>query len=412
MELQQEQCTAPADVALETVREWTLWLTEVERWLMPHFPRREARRRAWAYVRGLLSPVERKNGWQLAEVNGDATPYGLQHLLGRARWNAEAVRDDLRAYLVKHISDPQAVLVLDETGFLKKGQQSAGVARQYSGTAGRVENCQIGVFLAYASRHGHALLDCALYLPKEWTNDGERCERAGVPEKHPFATKPQLARQLLTRAFDARMPVAWVTGDSVYGNDRRLRVWLEEQDHAYVMAVSGQEYVWRAGRQHQVKSILTALVTEGWSRLSAGDGAKGPRWYDWMWLPLAAPWQPDWRRWLLIRRSLSDPTELTAYVVFAPHETTLATVVQVAGSRWTIERCFEEAKGEVGLDQYEVRSWTGWYRHITLAMWANALLTVLRAANLPQAALLKKIAQGSLRSSLTAFKTGRGLACH
>jgi SRSO17 transposase len=299
MELLQEKCAAPTDLALETVREWALWLTEVERRLMPHFTRREARHRAWAYIRGLLSPVERKNGWQLAEVNGDATPYGVQHLLGRAIWDAEAVRDELRAYLVEQISDPQAVLVLDETGFLKKGQQSAGVARQYSGTAGRVENGQIGVFLGYASRDSHALLDCALYLPQAWTNDSARCERAGVPEKQPFATKPQLARQLLTRAFDARVPMAWVTGDSVYGNDRRLRVWLEEQDHAYVMAVSGQEYVWRAGRQYQVKHILAALETEGWSRLSAGDGAKGPRWYDWMWLPLAAPWQPDWRRWLL-----------------------------------------------------------------------------------------------------------------
>ena len=411
MELRQEKCAAPTDFALETVREWALWLTEVERRLMPHFTRREARHRAWAYIRGLLSPVERKNGWQLAEVNGDATPYGVQHLLGRAIWDAEAVRDELRAYLVEQISDPQAVLVLDETGFLKKGQQSAGVARQYSGTAGRVENCQIGVFLGYASRDSHAFLDCALYLPQAWTNDSERCERAGVPEKQPFATKPQLARQLLTRAFDARVPMAWVTGDSVYGNDRRLRVWLEEQDHAYVMAVSGQEYVWRAGRQYQVKRLLAALETEGWSRLSAGDGAKGPRWYDWMWLPLAAPWQRDWRRWLLVRRSLSDLTELTAYVVFAPHETTLATVVQVAGSRWTIERSFEEAKGEVGLDHYEVRSWTGWYRHITLAMWAYALLTVLRAVQGPTKEAPKKMSTQPTPSSLATFKAARGLRC-
>jgi SRSO17 transposase len=409
MELRQEQCAAPGDLALETVREWTLWLTEVERWLMPHFARREARRHAWAYIRGLLSPVERKNGWQLAEVNGDATPYGLQHLLGRARWDADAVRDDLRAYLVKSMGDPHAVLVLDETGFLKKGQQSAGVARQYSGTAGRVENCQIGVFLAYASVHGHALLDRALYLPKAWTDDRERCAHAGVPEEQLFATKPQLARQMLKRAFDAQVPAAWVTGDSVYGDDRRLRVWLEEQNRAYVMAVSGKEYVWRAGRQHQVKSILAALETEGWCRLSAGDGAKGPRWYDWRWLPLAAPLSPHWRRWLLVRRSLSDPTELTAYVVFAPPATLLATVVQVAGSRWTIERCFEEAKGEVGLDHYEVRRWTGWYRHITLAMWAYALLTVLRATHLPTEEAPKKTLAQPTASSLTAFKAARGL---
>src|SRR4029434_1758984 len=203
MELWQEQGPAPGDLALETVREWTLWLTEVERWLLPHCARREARYRAWAYIRGLLSPVERKNGWQLAEVNGDATPYGLQHLLGRARWDADAVRDDLRAYLVKSLGDTQAVVVLAETGFLKKGEQSAGVARQYSGTAGRVENCQIGVFLASASVHGHALRDRALYLPKAWTDDRERCAHARVPAEQRCATKPPLAHQLLQRAFAA-----------------------------------------------------------------------------------------------------------------------------------------------------------------------------------------------------------------
>jgi SRSO17 transposase len=255
MELLQEQRAAPTDLALETVRAWALWLTEVERRLMPHFPRHVARRRAWASIRGLLSPVERKNGWQLAEVNGDTTPYGVQHLLGRARWDAEAVRDALRAYLVEHLGAPQAVLVLDETGFLKQGQHSVGVARQYSGTAGRIANCQIGVFLAYASRHGHALLDCALYVPQAWTNDCERCERTGMPEQHPCATKPQLARQMLKRALAAKVPATWVMGDSVYGDDRRLRVWLEEQTQAYVLAVSGKEYVWRGWQHHQVKTV-------------------------------------------------------------------------------------------------------------------------------------------------------------
>jgi SRSO17 transposase len=411
MELRQEQYTAPADLALETVREWPIWLTEVERRLMPYFPRREARRRAWAYIRGLLSPVERKNGWQLAEVNGDATPYGVQHLLGRAMWDAEAVRKDLRAYVVEHLGDPHAVLVIDETGFLKKGQHSAGVARQYSGTAGRVENCQIGVFVTYASSQGHVLLDRELYLPQAWTDDVGRCERAGIPPERSFATKPQLARQMLERAFDAAVPAAWVAGDSVYGDHRQLREWLEERTQAYVLTVSGKEYVWRAGRQWQVKTLLAMLEEEDWCRLQAGDGTKGPRWYDWRWLPLAAPLQPHWRRWLLVRRSLSDPTERTAYVVCAPETTTLATVVQVVGRRWTIERCFEEAKGEVGLDQYEVRHWTGWYRHMTLAMWAYALLTVLRAAHLPTAPPLKKISQGSSGSSLTVFKTSRGLLC-
>jgi len=410
MEWTQEQGTVSAELALETVREWTLWLTEVERWLMPHFPRREARHRAWAYIRGLLSPVERKNGWQLAEVNGDVTPYGMQHLLGRARWDDEAVRKALRAYLVEHLGEPQAVLVIDETGFLKKGQHSAGVARQYSGTAGRIENCQIGVFLAYASSRGHALLDCALYLPKDWSNDGERCQSAGVPEKHPFATKPQLARQMLQHAFDAQVPVTWVTGDSVYGDDRRLRVWLEGRAQAYVLAVSGKEYVWRDWQQHQVKTILAALPHDGWTRLSAGAGTKGLRWYEWCWVPLAHPMHPAWRRWLLVRRSVSEPTDLTAYIVFAPHGSALDEVVRGAGSRWTVESCFEAAKGEVGLDQYEVRSWTGWYRHITLAMWAYALLTVLRAAHLPREEP-KKTQLAPKPSSLAAFKATRGLAC-
>lgn len=410
MDLTQE-LNPPTDLSLETVRAWAVWQTEVERRIMPRFARREARRRAWAYLRGLLSPVERKNGWQVAEVNGDTTPYGVQHLLGRAQWDAEEVRDDLRSYVVEHLGDPQAVLVVDETGFLKKGQHSAGVARQYSGTAGRVENCQIGVFLTYTSPQGHVVLDRELYLPKEWTNDGARCKGAGIPAERPFATKPQLAQQMLERAVDKGVPAAWVTGDSVYGDNRSLRLWLEEHHHAYVLAVSGKEYVWRAGRQDQVKTLVAGLGTEGWYRLSAGDGAKGPRWYDWQWLSLAAPRHPAWGRWLLVRRSLSDPAERTAYVVCAPQATVLETVVQVAGRRWTVEQCFEEAKGEVGLDQYEVRSWTGWYRHITLAMWAYALLTVLRAAHLPDAPPLKKIAQGVTRSSLTAFKVSRGLMC-
>jgi len=216
---------------------------------------------------------------------------------------------------------------------------------------------------------------------------------------------------MLARAFDAHVPASWVAGDSVYGDNRALRAWLEAHDHAYVLAVSGKEYLWQAGQQAQVKTLLATLAPEGWNRLSAGAGAKGPRWYDWRWLPLATPLQPHWRRWLLVRRSLSDPTDLTAYVVFAPQATALETVVQVAGSRWSVEQCFEEAKGEVGLDQYEVRRWTGWYRHITLAMWAYALLTVLRAAHLPAAPLVKKTVQGSRRSSLTAFQASQGRLC-
>src|SRR5215510_4084294 len=269
MELSRGQDAFSGDVALETVREWTLGLTEVERRMGAQFARREARWHAGAYLRGLLSQAERKKGWQIAEINGETTPYGVQHLLGRAQWDADALRDDLRSYVMEHLGTSQAVLVIDETGFLKKGQHSAGVARQYSGTAGRVDNCQIGVFVTYANPQGHVLLDRELYLPKEWTNDAARCKGAGIPAERPFATKPQLAQQMLKRAFDAGIAAAWVAGDSVYGDNRSLRLWLEAHGHAHVLAVSGKEYVWWAGRQHQVKNVVATLGAEGWAQVSA-----------------------------------------------------------------------------------------------------------------------------------------------
>jgi SRSO17 transposase len=404
-----EPSAAPQNEDALAVHGGVAYLHDIERRLAPYFERSEPRQRAMTYLRGLLSPAERKNSWQVAEVSGDATPYGMQHLLRRALWDPEAVRDELRTYVVQHLEDPDAVLVIDETGFLKKGRHSAGVARQYSGTAGRIDNCQIGVFLAYASRHGQTLLDRELYLPKEWTDDPSRCRQAGIPEARRFATKPQLAQAMLQRALAAGVPGRWVTGDSVYGDDRRLRTWLEAQPQAYVLAVSGKEYVWLDWHQRQVKTILAALPDDGWSRLSAGDGTKGPRWYDWQWLPLAEPLEPDWGRWLLVRRSLSDPRELQAYVVFAPQAMTLAEVVRVAGTRWTIESCFEAAKSEVGLDHYEVRSWTGWYRHTTLAMWALALLTVLRAGAMAVESFKKSLLLPQEVSPLAAFKASRGL---
>jgi SRSO17 transposase len=245
-----------------------------------------------------------------------------------------------------------------------------------------VDNCQIGVFVGYASPLGQAWLDRERYLPQEWINDCERRRPAGSPDERRVATKPQLAQPLLARAFAAGVPATWITGASVYGNDRRLRLWLEAQPRASVLAVSGQEDVWLGGRRRQVNTILAVLPEEDWTRLSAGDGTKGPRWDDWQWLPLAEPVDPTWRRWLLVRRRVSAPVEWQAYVVFAPQNTTLAAGVRVAGSRWTIESCFEAAKSAVGLDHYEVRSWTGGYRHSTPAMWALALLVVLRAGTL------------------------------
>lgn len=357
---------------------WAAQLHSLNDLISHRFPRSEPRQRAFAYLQGLLSPVERKNGWQLAEQAGDAAPYGVQHLLGRAQWNADAVRDDLQAYVLKHLADSEAVLILDETGFLKKGDKSAGVARQYSGTAGRIENCQVGVFLAYASRKGRTFLDRELYLPKAWADDAERCQAAGIPNDVKFATKVQLGRRMLERAFAIGIPSKWVTGDTVYGNDWRLRSWLDERRQSYVLAVSEQYRIFTGEQRQWAKQVVAELSPARWQVESCGAGSKGERLYEWARLELRRS-EDGWRRWLLARRNLSKPQEVSYYVVGGPSQATLAEMARVAGRRWAIEESFETAKGEVGLDHYEVRSWTGWYRHITLAMLAHAYLTVLRA---------------------------------
>jgi SRSO17 transposase len=366
---------------------WNTGWDEIQERIGPRFARSEQRQRVRRYVDGLLSPVERKNGWQLAEHAGEARPYGMQRLLSGATWDASAVRDDLRAYVLEHVGDPRAVLVIDETGFLKQGTKSVGVKRQYSGTAGRIENCQIGVFLTYAAPKGHVLLDRELYLPREWADDPERRREAGVPEEVLFATKPQLAQRMLARALEAGVPAAWVTGDSIYGGDRRLRVWLEQHEQPFVLAVTSAEPLFAVLDGHwgepRADVIAAHIPAEAWQRISAGEGAKGPRWYDWARVRLArlqlTAEERRWDHWLLVRRSRSDPTDLAYYVVFAPAGTSLRTLARVAGERWRIEQSFELAKGEVGLDHYEVRRWEGWYRHMTLAMFALAYLTVLRA---------------------------------
>ena len=351
--------------------------------LAPRFGRKEVRQHALSYLEGLLSPIERKNSWQLAEHAGDQTPDGIQRLLSHARWSADAVRDDLRAYVVEHLGDAGGVLVVDETGFLKKGTHSCGVKRQYSGTAGRIENCQIGVLLGYASRHGRTLLDRELYLPDEWAKDSRRRKEAHVPPKVKFATKPQLARSMLERALDAKVPCAWVTGDSIYGGDRSLRLWLEAREQPFVLAVACNEAVWvnqgGAPRQARADAVATALPVGDWKRLSCGEGAKGPRLYDWALVRLARLCERKWGHWLLVRRSIAKPEELAFYVAFGPAEASIETLVQVAGVRWSIECCIEVAKQEVGLDEYEVRRYDAWYRHITLSMLAQAYLSVMRA---------------------------------
>ena len=359
-------------------------LAEVHARIAPRFRRAEARTRARRYLAGLLAPVERKNGWQLAEHLGEAGPQGVQRLLNAADWDADAVRDDLRGFVVEHLGEPDAVLVLDETGFLKKGTKSVGVQRQYSGTAGRRENQQIGVFLLYASAHGAAFLDRALYLPEVWAEDAARRAAAGVPAEVAFAIKSALAQAMLARAFAAGVPAAWVVGDTVYGHDD-LRRWLEAQQRSYVLAVPCTHGIWTAARQVEARALADGLPDEAWTTASAGEGSQGPRLYDWACFALPYEAAPGMAHWLLVRRSRSDPAERAYYRVYGPAGTAVDRMVQVAGRRWCIEVAFEETKGLVGLDQYEVRGWTAWHRHTILALLAHAALVVARAGGVVQA---------------------------
>jgi SRSO17 transposase len=366
------------ETALKQIQDWAAELEALCERLAPRFGRVEVRRRASGFLRGLLSAAERKNGWQLAEQAGDTTPDGMQRLLNHARWDAEAVRDDLRDYVVEQLGDPGGVLVIDETGFLKKGTKSAGVKRQYSGTAGRIENCQIGVFLAYASRHGHAFIDRELYLPESWTTDRPRCRAAGIPDSVGFHTKPQLGRRMLARALEAGVPAAWVTADEVYGQDGRLRLWLEEQGLAHVLAVNcNQSLVSGLFCFERADQLAARLPAGAWRHLSAGQGAKGERLYAWARVAIRPLREPGRGHWLLVRRSLADG-ELAYYVCYGPAETSLAELVQVAGARWTVECGFQQGKGQTGLDHYQVRRYQAWYRHVTLAMLAQAFLAVQR----------------------------------
>jgi len=395
---------------------WTHELHRLGDQIGPRFARSEVRQRVLTYVSGLLSPLERKNGWQLAEQAGDRTPYATQHLLGRAQWDADAVRNDLQAYVRAHLADPEALLIIDETSFLKKGTHSVGVGSQYSGITGHIENCQVGVFLVYAGTTGQTFYDRALYLPKEWAADPERRRRAGVPEEVGFATKPQMARRMVERALDAGLPVGWVVGDEVYGNDGWLRHAVEQRQQRYALTVgAAQSFVIGWGHR-RARAAIADLPPEAWQRLSAGDGSKGPRLYDWARVRLNSAHSPEWERWLVARRNLQapdDPRSLAYFVVFAPGDTSLAETARVIGRRWAIETGFQESKGEVGLDQYEVRSWHGWHRHITLALLAHAFLSVMRAqGNTPSVNGATEGKKGDLRQgSLRVFKQTRGLCC-
>ncbi len=356
-------------------------LSELHGRIAPRFRRAEVRTRARHFLQGLLAPVERKNGWQLAEELGEHGPRGVQRLLGDAEWDEDAVRDDLRAYVTEHLAETDGMLVIDETGFIKKGKKSAGVARQYSGTAGRRENSQVGVFLLYASSQGAAFVDRELYLPEEWTVDRVRCREAGIVDEVEFATKGDLAQRMLARAFAAGVPAKWVIGDTVYGYDE-MRSWLQEHGRNFVLAVPETHAVWIAGESQPVGLVAALLPPEAWTVLSAGEGSQGPRLYEWAWLSLSMGPAGETRSrgsWLLIRRNLSDSSKRAYYRVSGPAATTLGEAVQVAGRSFRIEEGLEEAKGEVGLDQYEVRGYRAWYRHITLALLAHAVLVVTRA---------------------------------
>jgi SRSO17 transposase len=338
-----------------------------------------SRKRARAYLLGLLSRSERKNGWTIAEFAGDATPDGMQRLLNFYLWSAGDVRDDLRGYVMAAIGDPAGVLIADETGFLKKGTKSAGVQRQYSGTAGRAENCQLGVFLAYAvPGGGRALIDRELYLPQSWTDDRDRCRQAGVGDDVAFATKPELARQMIERAIEAGVPFSWVAADEVCGQNTGLRDWLDEHGVRYVLAVPKNFLAGTAARTRRADELAALVPAAGWQQMSCGDGAKGPRFYDWALVATASP-----VRHLLVRRPLTanakGERELAFFTCHAPAGTTLAELVRVAGTRWAVEECFQAARNETGLDHYQVRRYDAWYRHITLSMLALAFLQVTAA---------------------------------
>lgn len=371
----------------------------------PLFVRSEPREAARRYLRGLLAPVPRKNCWQMAEAVGDKDPQAMQRLLFGAQWDAEAVRDELQRFVIERFGESEGIGIIDETGFLKKGSKSVGVKRQYSGTAGKIENCQIGVFLTYYGRRGYTFLDRRLYLPEEWCEDGQRRREARVPDAVVFQTKSQLALQMLEHAWARGVPMEWVTGDEIYGDDSQLRDRVAQAKKKYVLAVSANTPVWRelqpvvapgrgpTGRPRKeprlangatawepVSAVVAALPSRAWKRLAVGQGEKGPRLYNWARVRVFEKRGavPGRQAWLLARRSVSDPTELAYYLSNGPRSTPLHALAEVAGARWSIETTIEEGKGEAGLDEYEVRYWHSWHRHVTLSLMAHAFLASIR----------------------------------
>jgi len=369
------------NVKLSQIQGWAAEFEILWRQAGRCFRRHDLRHRAQGYMQGLLGRVDRKNGWQLAEYLGDETPHGIHRLLDRASWNAADIRDELIRYVHKNLLTPNeaGVLIVDETGFLKKGNKSAGVQRQYSGTAGRIENCQIGVFLALAGANGRALIDRELYLPKSWCDDAERRKSAAIPTDIIFATKQQLAKKMLSRAFENGIRPRWVLGDEIYGSDSKFRRFLESRSQPYVLAVSSQQRLWIEYRQRRFDEIVKDVPADMWFRMNIADGTKGPRVYDWAAGRFGVPDDSGLVKWMLFRRSVDSPDKIAYYMCLAPADATAQDLAIAAGQRWNIECCFEATKQETGLDEYEVRSWHGWYRHMSLSMLAMAFLTVVRA---------------------------------
>ncbi len=367
--------TEPAAVA-----GWSSALEEVHGRIGSRFARSEARERVLRYLSGLLGRVERKNGWQLAEAIGEVNPQGVQRLLNSAKWDAEGVRDDLRDYVVEHLGDEESgVLIIDETSFPKKGSKSVGVASQYAGTIGATANSQVGVFLAYASNKGAAFIDRALYLPQEWTDDSDRRQEAGVPQTVGFATKVELARQLLERAFGAGVPAQWVVADSFYGRSDNLRRWLEQQGRAYALMIPKTNAVRYQGRRVRVERLEQQLSDDAWVSVPPDAPSTGARSWEWACVELSEDSRVGMRRWLLMRRRADDPAEVSYYQAYGPGDTPVEELVRICQARWQVEEGFAQAKGEVGLDQYEVRRWDAWHRYVTLCLLAHAFLVVVRS---------------------------------
>lgn len=390
---------------------WHEHLRLLHQRLRPSFARPEPFERALRFMQALLSEVPRKNGWQIAEQAREATPYGMQRLLAEAVWDENGVRDEVRRLVVQTLGGEQAMVAIDETSFPKRGEQSAGVARQYCGTTGRVENCQVGVFLSWITPRGHSLIDRELYLPTSWTDDPVRCATAGIPAQVPFRTKPELAIPMLSRLRQAGLHPEWVVADSVYGGNATLRDWLEEQGQAYVGMVACTEPIVLTLPDGSVRRIevgdLPALLPQSlsWSRLASRTGPKGPRTFDWLRLPIWHRGREDGQHFVLLRRCLDDPTHITCALVFAPRPTSLPQLVVVSGSRWHIEEDFETGK-HLGMDHYEVRSYGGWYRSLTLILFVLAALLSLRLSDGDDAALSLRERQHLLARLLFVLPSG------